>query len=51
MINLLEACNRFNLEKGKFSNYAYSYIKGKILTELSTAMKQKDKSSYPKEEY
>ncbi|CAH2716791.1 RNA polymerase sigma factor FliA [Neobacillus rhizosphaerae] len=51
LIGLWEASNRFNAEKGKFSNYAYSYIKGKILTELSTATKQKDKSIYPKEEY
>jgi DNA-directed RNA polymerase len=51
LIGLWEASNRFNVEKGKFSNYAYSYIKGKILTELSATMKQKDRSIYPEGKY
>jgi RNA polymerase sigma factor (sigma-70 family) len=34
LISLWQASSRFDPSKGSFTNYAYSYIKGKILNEL-----------------
>jgi RNA polymerase sigma factor (sigma-70 family) len=34
LIGLWEASSRFDPAKGSFSNYAYTYMKGKILNEL-----------------
>ncbi len=35
LIGLWEAYERFDSEKGSFTNYAYTYIKGKMMTEMS----------------
>jgi RNA polymerase sigma factor (sigma-70 family) len=51
LISLWEASKSFDVEKGKFSNYAYTYIKGKIQSEMSGDNKLLDKNIYPKEEY
>lgn len=50
-IALWEASVRFDVEKGNFTSYAFSYIKGKILTELTKARVQEERSIYPKEEF
>lgn len=51
LIALWEASKGFDGGKGKFSNYAYSYIKGRLLSELAAAAKQKERTFHPKEEY
>lgn len=42
---------RFDPCKGNFTNYAYTYIKGSLQTELSKVHKYEEKSVYPSEEY
>jgi DNA-directed RNA polymerase len=39
LIGLWEAYNNFDPQKGKFTSYAYMYIKGRLLTELKAANK------------
>lgn len=51
LIALWEASSRFNPEKGNFTNYAYSYIRGKCLTELHKNSKYDENYLYPKEEF
>jgi RNA polymerase sigma factor (sigma-70 family) len=51
LIGLWEASQRFNPEKGDFTNYAYKYIKGKFLTEMTKSNKHENRSIYPKEEF
>ncbi|MGR3765910.1 sigma-70 family RNA polymerase sigma factor [Rossellomorea sp. NS-SX7] len=51
LIALWEAAQKFNPEKGAFAAFAYSYIKGRILTELSQKTKLLDQQTYPKEEF
>ncbi|MBS4214973.1 sigma-70 family RNA polymerase sigma factor [Neobacillus rhizophilus] len=51
LISLWEANQRFNPEKGNFTNYAYSYIRGKLLIELNKMAKSKDRSFCPEEEF
>ncbi|MFF2446500.1 sigma-70 family RNA polymerase sigma factor [Neobacillus sp. NPDC058068] len=51
LIALWEASEGFDAGKGKFSNYAYSYIKGRLLSELAAAAKQKERTFHPQEEY
>ncbi|WP_042462248.1 sigma-70 family RNA polymerase sigma factor [Neobacillus dielmonensis] len=51
LIALWEANNGFNPEKGSFTNYAYAYIKGKLLLELTRSHKYEQRTTYPKEEY
>ncbi|PLR80628.1 RNA polymerase subunit sigma-24 [Bacillus canaveralius] len=51
LIGLWEAKQRFNPEKGLFLNYAYTYIKGKLLSELAKNVKNEERSVYPKEEF
>ncbi|AIE61405.1 sigma-70 family RNA polymerase sigma factor [Bacillus methanolicus] len=51
LISLWEASQRFNPEKGNFTNYAYTYIKGKFMTELTKANKHEERNIYPKEEF
>lgn len=49
LIALWEARQRFNSDKGTFSTYAYSYIKGRMLTELSSQNKVEERNVYPDE--
>jgi DNA-directed RNA polymerase len=51
LIGLWEAQTGFNEEKGSFTNYAYTFIKGKLQLELSKQTKYGDHNTYPKEEY
>ncbi|WP_113930681.1 sigma-70 family RNA polymerase sigma factor [Bacillus sp. P14.5] len=51
LIALWEAATRFNHEKGHFSSYAYSYIRGRILDEMKRSILHEERHSTPKEEY
>ncbi|WML46814.1 sigma-70 family RNA polymerase sigma factor [Neobacillus sp. PS3-34] len=51
LIALWEAQGNFKAEKGNFFNYAYTFIKGRILTEMTHINRSEEKSIYPKEEY
>lgn len=51
LIALWEANKRFNPEKGAFSSFAYAYIKGRLLTELTKNSKNDERNVYPKEEF
>ncbi|MDR4949558.1 sigma factor [Neobacillus cucumis] len=51
LIGLWEAQKGFDAEKGTFTNYAYSYIKGKLLLELTRCSRYEAGNVYPKEEY
>ncbi|SEN36325.1 DNA-directed RNA polymerase [Mesobacillus persicus] len=50
-IGLWEAYERFDPEKGQFLNYAYTYIKGKILTELKKSKNYEDHTCPASEEF
>ncbi len=43
LIALWEAYSRFNPDKGEFTSYAYSYIKGKLLTEMTKSTKRHER--------
>lgn len=47
LIGLWEAHSRFDSEKGMFLNYAYTYIKGLFLTELTKQKKAEDCLDFP----
>ena len=51
LIALWEAQKSFNEEKGSFSSFAYSTIKGKILNQLTMEKKQEERMVYPEEAY
>ncbi|MBS4219040.1 sigma-70 family RNA polymerase sigma factor [Bacillus sp. FJAT-49711] len=51
LIALWEAYQRFDVEKGKFSTYAYSYIKGRMQTKMTKANKDEDRYVYPDESF
>lgn len=51
LIALWEANERFDPEKGGFTNFAYSYIKGRFLTEMTKKNKHEERNVYPKEEF
>ncbi len=51
LIALWDAYKNFDEVKGNFSSYAFSYIKGRIMTELTKARKQEERSVYPDEVY
>lgn len=44
LIALWEAKTRFNHEKGCFSSYAYSFIKGRILSELGKTKRYEERN-------
>ncbi|WP_313957685.1 sigma factor, partial [Staphylococcus epidermidis] len=46
-IALWEAHARFDPEKGKFSTFAYSYMKGRMMTELTRQSKAEEGNAYP----
>lgn len=50
-IGLWEAYERFDPEKGQFLNYAYAYVKGKILTELKKSKNYEDHTCPASEEF
>lgn len=51
LIALWDASNRFIEGKGSFSSFAYSYIKGRIQTEMTSCNQYESRSVYPKEEF
>jgi len=51
LIALWEANERFDPEKGPFTSFAYAYIKGRLMTELTKNSKEEERSVYPKEEF
>jgi RNA polymerase sigma factor (sigma-70 family) len=51
LIALWEAYEKFNPEKGAFPAYAYSYIKGRIMTELTCNHINEEKHVYKKEDF
>ncbi|MEQ2527530.1 sigma-70 family RNA polymerase sigma factor [Bacillaceae bacterium CLA-AA-H227] len=51
LIALWEAHKGFDENKGKFTSYAFSFIRGKIMTELTRRKKLEDHSVFPKEEF
>ncbi|MED3563079.1 sigma-70 family RNA polymerase sigma factor [Bacillus xiapuensis] len=51
LIALWKASNRFDPEKGNFTNYAYNYIRGFLLLELTKANKYEENCICPKEEF
>ncbi|MGM0903627.1 MAG: sigma-70 family RNA polymerase sigma factor [Bacillota bacterium] len=51
LIALWEAHRRFNPEKGLFSNYAYTYIKGSMMQELTKRKKDEERTFYADGEF
>jgi RNA polymerase sigma factor (sigma-70 family) len=51
LIALWEASEHFNADKGEFAPFAYSYIRGRILSEMTNRNKHEEVQSYPKEEF
>ncbi|MFO1444365.1 sigma-70 family RNA polymerase sigma factor [Bacillus sp. Bva_UNVM-123] len=51
LIALWEANERFDPEKGIFSNFAYSYIKGRFMSEMTKNNKDKERIVYKTEEF
>jgi RNA polymerase sigma factor (sigma-70 family) len=51
LIGLWEAAQSFDQRKGSFSNYAYTYMKGKMLSQMSQNNQFNEKLIHPKEEF
>jgi RNA polymerase sigma factor (sigma-70 family) len=51
LIALWEASQRFDSNKGSFTNYAYTYIKGCLLTELKKSHQDQERNVQPDEEF
>lgn len=51
LIALWDAYQKYDQAKGKFSSYAYAFVKGKILNELTRESKHGEKCVYPQEEF
>lgn len=51
LIALWEASNRFDADKGNFTTYAYTFIKGRILIEMGKNIKLEEKMVCPEEDY
>lgn len=51
LIALWEASRRFNPDKGSFTNYAYSYIRGHLLMALRKSHRDSERNLYPGEEF
>ncbi|WP_442598754.1 sigma-70 family RNA polymerase sigma factor [Neobacillus sp. D3-1R] len=51
LIALWDASKAFDANKGNFTNYAYTFIKGRILTDLNKTKKLEERNIYPEEEF
>ncbi|MDW2876587.1 MULTISPECIES: sigma-70 family RNA polymerase sigma factor [Bacillaceae] len=51
LIALWEAHKNFRPEKGEFTNFAYTTIKGKFLTEMTRTNREAEHKVYAKEEF
>ncbi|MEH7524938.1 sigma-70 family RNA polymerase sigma factor [Bacillus sp. JJ1503] len=51
LIGLWEAYERFDPEKGNFTGFAYAYIKGRLLTEMTRTNRQVERVASVNEEF
>ncbi|WP_059171890.1 sigma-70 family RNA polymerase sigma factor [Bacillus sp. FJAT-27445] len=51
LVALWEAANGYESGKGQFESYAYRYIKGRLMTELTKAAIHEEKMVYPDDEF
>jgi RNA polymerase sigma factor (sigma-70 family) len=51
LIGLWEASKSFDMTKGDFTSYAYLFIKGRLLTELTSVSKLAEHNVFPNDEY
>lgn len=51
LIALWEAYERFDPEKGNFTNYAYTFIKGRLLTEMNQSNRHTENTCPVNEEF
>lgn len=51
LIALWDAQKNYNDEKGSFTSFAYSYIKGRLISEMKKANKQAERFVSPDDEY
>jgi RNA polymerase sigma factor (sigma-70 family) len=51
LIALWEAYENFQPDKGPFAPYAYSFIKGRMMTALTSEHRVEERNTYPKEEF
>ncbi|MCJ7843375.1 sigma-70 family RNA polymerase sigma factor [Lederbergia sp. NSJ-179] len=51
LIAFWDAYQRFDHEKGEFSSYAYSYIKGRMMTKLTKDKQIEERNVYPDEAF
>ena len=51
LIGLWEATQSFDERKGSFSNYAYTYMKGKMLYQMTQTNQFKDRHIHPQKEF
>lgn len=51
LISLWKASQRYNFDKGNFSSYAYSYVRGSLMNEMTTKNQKEEKMVYPKNEF
>jgi RNA polymerase sigma factor (sigma-70 family) len=51
LIALWEAKQSFNESKGSFSNYAYAFIKGKMLTQMTRNNQHQERHVFPEAEF
>lgn len=51
LIALWDASKGFHSEKGDFLNYAYMYVKGRMMTELTRSNRYHEHVLYPKDEF
>lgn len=51
LIALWDAYQRFDGEKGKFSTYAYSYIKGRMQTEMTIMNRFSERNVFPDDDF
>lgn len=51
LIGLWEARERYHPGKGSFTNYAYTYMKGTLLKEMTRSSREQERTVYPEEEF
>jgi RNA polymerase sigma factor (sigma-70 family) len=51
LIGLWEASQSYNEGKGRFSNYAYSYMKGKMLTQMNRDNQHQERHVLPEKKF
>ncbi len=51
LVGLWEAKLKFDPNKGEFTNYAFTYIKGLFLTEMSKTNRHAERTVYPLDEF